>query len=72
MSCQTDIVRRVMTGGAGYVLAVNDNQPTLLAHLRQSLNGLARDPQGLSVHREAEKGHGRIGSCDGHAAIAKR
>ncbi len=66
MGCQTEIARRIMAAGANYVLAVKQNQPTLLAHLRQPLDGLARDPQAfrdydyMSEHRQVEKGHGRI------------
>ncbi|QVN23422.1 hypothetical protein [Burkholderia pyrrocinia] len=40
-----EIARRIVAAGANDVLAVKENQPTLLAHLRQSLDGFARDPQ---------------------------
>ncbi|WP_244137093.1 ISAs1 family transposase, partial [Burkholderia pyrrocinia] len=66
MGCQGAIARRIVAAGADYVLAVKENQPTLLAHLRQSLDGFARDPQAfrgydyMSEYREVEKDHGRI------------
>ena len=66
MGCQRSIAAQIVNTGAVYVLAVKQSQPLLLAHLCQSPDALARDPQAyreyMSEHREVEKGHGRIGT----------
>ncbi|WP_175948247.1 hypothetical protein [Burkholderia pyrrocinia] len=61
-----EIATRIVAAGANDVLAFKENQLTLLALLRQSLDGVARDPQAfrgydyMSEHREVEKEHGHI------------
>ena len=63
MGCQTAIARRIRTGGADYVLALKDNQPTLhdlVAHHFAVVTG--RDAAGLAPARHAtvEKSRGRL------------
>jgi predicted transposase YbfD/YdcC len=60
--CQRAIAARVIEGGADYVLAVKENQPTLYADVQQLfLAGLEDDFAGLAHRhlRTAERGHGR-------------
>lgn len=62
MGCQTGIAAAIVTGGADYVLAVKENQPTLHtgieAHFHDHLdNGFAR--MKVSRHETSERGHGR-------------
>jgi predicted transposase YbfD/YdcC len=57
MGCQTAIARGIMAAGADYVLAVKENQPTLLAHLRRSLDGAG--VQGLRLHERAPRSRER-------------
>ncbi|VVE54730.1 ISAs1 family transposase [Pandoraea sputorum] len=64
MGCQRHIATKIVAAGAHYVLAVKENQPTLLAHLRQAFDVRGRLPEIFcditSEHSELEKGHGRI------------
>jgi predicted transposase YbfD/YdcC len=62
MGCQTAIAETIVNGGADYVLAVKDNQPTLhagiAAHfLDQMEDDFARIKVGQ--HETKERGHGR-------------
>jgi predicted transposase YbfD/YdcC len=62
MGCQTAIAETIVNGGADYVLAVKDNQPTLhagiAAHfLDQMEDDFARIK--VSRHETKERGHGR-------------
>jgi predicted transposase YbfD/YdcC len=62
MGCQTAIAETIVNGGADYVLAVKDNQPTLhagiAAHfLDQMEDDFARIK--VSQHETKERGHGR-------------
>ena len=62
MGCQTAIAETIVSGGADYVLAVKDNQPTLhggiAAHfLDQMEDDFARIK--VSRHETKERGHGR-------------
>ena len=62
MGCQTAIARRIRTGGADYVLALKDNQPTLhdlVAHHFAVVGD--GDAAGLAAATRATvgKGHGR-------------
>jgi predicted transposase YbfD/YdcC len=62
MGCQTAIAETIVNGGADYVLAVKDNQPTLhagiVAHfLDQMEDDFARVK--VSRHETTERGHGR-------------
>ena len=65
MGCQQAIARQLVTSGADYVLAVKENQPTLLVEVRTTLEAidrLASDDRWdcSSEYREVEKDHGRI------------
>ena len=63
LGCQKDIAAAIHEGGADYVLAVKDNQPTLHDDIRQVfsevLDGGLAD---LEYHRHdtEEQGHGRV------------
>jgi predicted transposase YbfD/YdcC len=62
MGCQTAIAETIVSGGADYVLAVKDNQPTLhggiAAHFLDQLeDDFARIK--VSRHETNERGHGR-------------
>lgn len=62
IGCQTTIAQPIIDGGADYVLAVKDNQPTLAEAIRQFFGGIVeRDRTALacSVHETTDKGHGR-------------
>ncbi|MGU7844135.1 ISAs1 family transposase, partial [Burkholderia sp. AW33-5] len=65
MGCQQAIARQLVTNDADYVLAVKENQPTLLVEIRSTLEALDRlQPEDRwdcsSEYREVEKDHGRI------------
>jgi predicted transposase YbfD/YdcC len=63
MGCQREIVEQVVAGGGDCVIAVKDNQPKLVAAIREHFLGdLERDRQGLKHrhHETREGGHGRI------------
>ena len=63
MGCQKEIVKQIVAGGGDCVIAVKDNQPTLLAaiqkpffdHLESGLKDLKHQS-----HETHEDGHGRI------------
>jgi predicted transposase YbfD/YdcC len=62
MGCQTDIAAAIVAGGADYVLAVKDNQPTLAEGIRKFFDDHARDDFSrtkVSRHETEERGHGR-------------
>ncbi|KVO84764.1 hypothetical protein BGV60_04490 [Burkholderia ubonensis] len=44
MGCQQAIGRQIVENGADYVLAVKENQPSLLAEIRASLEAIERLP----------------------------
>jgi predicted transposase YbfD/YdcC len=63
MGCQQAIAKKIVQGGADYVLAVKDNQPDLCEGLRELF--AAHDARGLKTvhfgeHTEIGKDHGRI------------
>lgn len=63
MGCQREIARQIIEQGGDYVLAVKENQPTLLENLRLffddvRVNGPGAHP--VSAFRSVEKDHGRI------------
>ncbi len=65
MGCQQAIARQLVMSDADYVLAVKENQPTLLVEIRSTLEALDRlQPEDRwdcsSEYREVEKDHGRI------------
>jgi predicted transposase YbfD/YdcC len=58
IGCQTAIARRIADGGGDYVLALKDNQPDLLADVRDGFALAA--PGETRASRSIGKGHGRI------------
>jgi predicted transposase YbfD/YdcC len=56
MGCQREIAHRIVEKKAGYVLAVKENQPSLLADIKDSFQMLAAD----AVDEEIDCGHGRV------------
>jgi predicted transposase YbfD/YdcC len=56
MGCQREIASRIIEKKADYVLAVKENQPGLLADIKDSFQMLAAD----SVAEEVDCGHGRV------------
>ena len=63
MGCQKEIVKQIVAGGGDCVIAVKDNQPTLLAAIQKPffdhLEGGLKDLKHQS-HETHEDGHGRI------------
>jgi predicted transposase YbfD/YdcC len=62
MGCQTEIARAIVDAGADYVLAVKENQPTLLAGIMDFFEEQYEDDFArvkVSRHATSEKGHGR-------------
>ena len=62
MGCQTEIAAAIVAGGADYVLAVKDNQPTLSAGIRKFFDKHSADDFAqvkVSRHETEERGHGR-------------
>ena len=62
MGCQKRITEEIVAGGADYVLAVKENQPTLHADVqRVFMDALEDDFKGLThrYHRTKEEAHGR-------------
>src|SRR5215210_4151262 len=62
MGCQTEIAVAIIAGGADYVLAVKDNQPTLSAGIRAFFDDHAEDDFArvkVSRHETEERAHGR-------------
>jgi predicted transposase YbfD/YdcC len=62
MGCQTEIAAAIVAGGAHYVLAVKDNQPTLSAGIREFFDEHAANDFAnvkVSRHETEERGHGR-------------
>jgi predicted transposase YbfD/YdcC len=63
MGCQKDIVGQVVAGGGDCVIAVKDNQPTLMAAIQAHfIHHLDRDLEELQYrcHETREDGHGRV------------
>jgi predicted transposase YbfD/YdcC len=56
MGCQREIARCIVEKKADYVLAVKENQPGLLADIKDSFQMLAAD----AVAEEVDCGHGRV------------
>ena len=62
MGCQKEIAEKIVRGGADYMLAVKDNQPTLLADIQAAFAAATDDPNFDNIVNFAEttnKGHGR-------------
>jgi predicted transposase YbfD/YdcC len=61
MGCQTAIAARIVAGGADYVLALKDNQPTLHQGVVTYFSGLSeRERAAIAQIRTKEKNHGRL------------
>jgi predicted transposase YbfD/YdcC len=63
MGCQKEIVKQIVAGGGDCVIAVKDNQPTLLAAIQAPFFDYLEDGlKGLKHrhHETHEDGHGRI------------
>lgn len=63
MGCQREIARQIVEQGGDYVLAVKENQPTLLANIRLFFDDVRDNGPGairVSAYRSVEKDHGRI------------
>lgn len=63
MGCQHEIARTIREGGADYVLAVKDNQPTLHQEIRWLFSRVDHPEFPKMLHEEwrtVEKDHGRI------------
>ncbi|BAX60971.1 ISAs1 family transposase [Burkholderia stabilis] len=64
MGCQRQIAERIVKAGGDYVLAVKDNQPTLLERVRYALEAIERVPHAYrdhtTEHQDIDKDHGRI------------
>ena len=56
IGCQKTIAQHIVDKGADYVLAVKENQPSLLADVKDSFQMLEAD----SVAEEIDCGHGRV------------
>lgn len=62
MGCQKGIADKIVDGGADYLLAVKENQPTLSADIVALFEEARQDPQllaSMDFHSTEEKGHGR-------------
>jgi len=62
MGCQKEIAKKIVDGGADYLLAVKENQPTLSADIVALFEEARQDPQllaSMDFHSTQEKGHGR-------------
>jgi predicted transposase YbfD/YdcC len=61
MGCQTAIANQIVAGGADYVLALKDNQPTLHRGVATYFAEVDdRDPAPARTGRMVEKNHGRL------------
>src|SRR5438105_4022501 len=62
MGCQKEIAKEVVAGGGDYVLAVKENQPNLLADIRECVGeALEGNVEGLraDTYQTEDRGHGR-------------
>lgn len=59
MGCQRAIAEAIIAGGADYILAVKDNQPTLHANLKSAFSA-PPGKRGRKAHATENRGHGRI------------
>lgn len=60
MGCQHAIAEQIVAGGADYVLAVKDNQPTLAEALRAWFAAMDTLERPFWQWHEIDKGHGRL------------
>jgi predicted transposase YbfD/YdcC len=60
MGCQRAIAEQIRAGGADYILAVKENQPTLYAQVQEAIaEELEQDAEDIDEHKTMETGHGR-------------
>jgi predicted transposase YbfD/YdcC len=60
MGCQRAIADQIRAGGADYLLAVKENQPTLYEQVKEAIaEELEQDAEDIEEHQTVEKGHGR-------------
>ena len=60
MGCQKEIAAEIRDGGADYILAVKQNQPTLYEQVEEAIDAaLEQDDEAIAEHQTVEKGHGR-------------
>jgi predicted transposase YbfD/YdcC len=62
MGCQKDIAEAIVSAGADYMLAVKDNQPSLVAAVDTAFQQAADDPafdEIVAFAETTDKGHGR-------------
>lgn len=80
MGCQKEIAEKIARGGADYMLAVKENQPTLLADIKAAFAAATDDPNFDNIVDFAEttnKGHGRTEvrrclTCNDLTSISRR
>jgi len=63
MGCQKQIAEKAIESGNDYMLQIKDNQTNLLKEIQAYHHKLERDgyePGSYDIHREVDKGHGRI------------
>lgn len=60
MGCQHAIADQIVAGGADYVLAVKDNQPTLAEAIRTWFAAMDTLERPFWEWRDVDKGHGRV------------
>jgi hypothetical protein len=59
IGCQKAIAQQIVTQQADYILAVKENQPSLLADIKGSFQMLAAD----NIDEQIDCGHGRVERC---------
>ncbi len=64
MSCQKDIVKKIISKGADYILSLKGNQPTMEKEVKAYFDDLPKNPEenrkAVSWTSPVEKNHGRI------------
>lgn len=60
MGCQKDIVKKIMSCEANYVIGLKDNQPSFLAGVEQAFETYSSRCRGKRFAKEIGVGHGRI------------
>jgi len=64
LGCQRDVAEKIVERGAGYLLALKDNQPTLrqevAAYFEHARNDRTADAKPVLSCETADKGHGRL------------
>lgn len=60
MGCQKDIVKKIISCKANYVIGLKDNQPNFLAGVEQAFETYSSQCQGEQYAQDLGVGHGRI------------